>query len=425
MTNLDLASRDATMVAMKEPLPESNPNARLHATSSLPRRDFLETFGMGSLAAAFTGGLAYSGRAVDVRENRKPWQPLSDRKIRVGIVGYGVCQFGAQFGFQDHPNVEIVAVSDLFPDRRDGLMKACRCGKSYESLEVLVKDPKIEAVFVATDAPSHARHCLEVLRHGKHVMCAVPATWGSIEEGEQLLETVKKTGLKYMMAETSCYHAECHAMRTIYRAGGFGRLVYSEGEYYHHSPTPIDSFKGWRIGSPPLWYPTHSTAYYVGVTDQRFTSVTALGFQGKSRYYQPGGNAYQNPFADEFALFETSEGGVSRMLMSMSVARYVDETGRVFGERGRMVGMRYVGELDEGFPDISRPPLPPSVPEGGHGGSHGPLMHEFITAILEDREPLVNIHQALSMTVPGIVAHQSALKGGERLKIPQYLRPTV
>ena len=33
--------------------------------------------------------------------------------------------FGAGFGFQDHPNVDIVAVSDLFPERRQGFMKAC------------------------------------------------------------------------------------------------------------------------------------------------------------------------------------------------------------------------------------------------------------------------------------------------------------
>lgn len=400
-----------------------------HQSSSSPasppptRRSFLHALGLGSLGTTLAGSALWSGHGADLREQRKPWQSVSDRKVRVGIVGYGVCRFGADFGFQDHPNVEIVAVSDLFPDRRDGLMKACRCAKAYESLEVLVKDPKIEAVFVATDAPSHARHCIEVLKHGKHAMCAVPVTWGSIEEGEQLLETVKRTGLKYMMAETSCYHASCHAMRTLYHAGGFGKLVYSEGEYYHHSVTPIDSYKNWRRGGPPIWYPTHSTAYYVGVTGHRFTSVSCLGFRGKSPIHQPGGNAYNNPFADEFAFFETSEGGASRMLMSTSVARHVEETGRVFGERGRMAGMQYWGEAEESLPDISRPALPPGVPEGGHGGSHGLLMNEFITAILENREPLVNIYEALAMTIPGIVAHESALKGGERLKIPQYDRP--
>ncbi len=389
------------------------------------RREFFTTLGWGSLGAALAGSVVGRLQAADVSANRTAWQSISDRKIRVGIVGYGVCKFGAAFGFQDHPNVEIVAVSDLFPDRRDGLMKACRCSKSYESLEVLVKDPTIEAVFVATDAPNHARHCMDVLNHGKHVMCAVPATWGSIEEGEKLLATVKKTGLKYMMAETSCYHAANHAMRQIYRAGGFGRLVYSEGEYFHYSPKPTASYKGWRVGSPPLWYPTHSTAYYVGVTGQRFTSVSGLGFKGKSEAYQKGANKYDNRFTDEFALFETSEGGSSRMCMGKSVQDLINETGRVFGERGWMDGLQYRGAMQEDLPDTARPGLPPGMPEGGHGGSHGNLTNEFITAILEDREPLVDIYEALAMTIPGIVAHKSARKGGERLKIPQYERPKV
>src|SRR3972149_9555417 len=53
-------------------------------------------------------------RANQIVTNQAPWKPFSDRKIRVGIAGYGVCRFGADFGFQNHPNVEIVAVTDLF-----------------------------------------------------------------------------------------------------------------------------------------------------------------------------------------------------------------------------------------------------------------------------------------------------------------------
>jgi predicted dehydrogenase len=387
--------------------------------NAMVRRDFLQTMGKVSFGTLVAGSV--SMQATDARQGQtqKTWEPVSDRKLRVGIVGYGVCRFGAAFGFQDHPNVEIVAVSDLIPDRREGLMKACRCDKSYESLEVLVKDPKIEAVFVATDAPNHARHCMEVLRHGKHVISAVPAVLGSIEDAERLLETVKKSGLKYMMAETSYYRADCYGMRQIYNAGGFGRLIYSEGEYYHYRSTPIDSYKGWRIGMPPLWYPTHSTAYYVGVTGKRFTSVSCVGFSADFDAYKPGANRYDNRFTDEVALFETSEGGSSRMLMCKGIQDLTVERGRVFGERGWMDGTEYHGAMKE-LPDLSRPPLPPGMPAGGHGGSHGPLANEFITAILEGRGPLVNIYEALAMTVPGIVAHQSALKGGETLKIPQF-----
>lgn len=390
--------------------------------SAIDRRGFIAGLGIGSLGAALAGSFPARELAAAQPSPRKKWQPISDRKVRVGIVGYGYCRFGAQFGFQDHPNVQIVAVSDLIPARRAGLMKACRCGKSYESLEVLVKDPKIEAVFLATDAPSHARHSIEALKHGKHAMSAVPATFGSIEEGEKLLETVKKTGLKYMMAETSSFRADCYAMRQIYQAGGFGKLIYSEGEYYHYGPKPLPSYKGWRVGCPPLWYPTHSTAYYVSVTGKRFTAVSCGGFRGGFDAYKPGANRYKNEFTDEVALFQTSEGGMSRMLMCKGTRGRVIETGRVFGQRGWMEGTTYRGAVKK-LPDTRRPPLPPGVPGGGHGGSHGLLMNDFVTAILANRQPLVNIYEALAMTVPGIVAHSSALKDGETMKISQYLPP--
>jgi predicted dehydrogenase len=348
----------------------------------------------------------------------KGWQPVSDRKIRVGIVGYGVCQFGAAFGFQNHPNVEVVAVSDLFPDRCAALAKECRCEKTYPSLEELVKDDNIEAVFVATDAPSHARHCIEVLKHGRHVASAVPAVFGSLEDADKLFTAVKESGRKYMMFETSSFHEDLYAMRQIFRAGGLGRLVYSEGEYYHYMEQPIPSYKDWRVGLPPQWYPTHSNAYYACVTGGSFTEVSCTGMPSLVGHLQPANNRYKNRFGTEIALFRTSEGGMSRMAVSWDTPGVGGEMGRVRGQKGSFYG-KYEG-LEKSLPDLLRPPLPPGVEPGSHGGSHGYLMNEFVTAILQDRRPLVHIGMALNLTVAGIVAHKSALKDGELLKIPQF-----
>jgi len=348
------------------------------------------------------------------------WVPVSDRKIRVGIVGYGVCKFGAKFGFQDHPNVEVAAVSDLFPDRCAELAKETNCTKTYPSLEELVKDDSIEAVFVATDAPSHARHCMEVLKHEKHVASAVPAVFGSLEEAEELFDAVKRSGKKYMMFETSCFREDLYSMRQLYKAGSLGEIVYAEGEYWHYSEKGIDSYKNWRHGMPPQWYPTHSDAYYVGVTDGSFTEVSCLGRPGKMERYQKGNNRYNNPFATEISFYRTSEGGMARMSRSSDTPGhgFGSETGRIRGLKGSFYG-KYNG-FDQDLPDLIRPALPPGVPAGGHGGSHGRLMDEFVTAILQDRKPLVDIATALNMTVGGIVAHQSAMKDGEWMKIPQY-----
>ena len=348
----------------------------------------------------------------------RQWVSISDRKVRVGLVGYGVCRFAAAFGFQNHPNVEVIAVSDLFPDRCAELAKICGVSKTYPSLEDLVKDDNIEAVFVATDAPNHAKHCLEVLKHGKHVAVAVPAVFGSLEEADQLMEAVQTSGLKYMMFETSMFRSNLYAMRQLYKAGDLGEIVYSEGEYYHYMPEPIDSYKGWRIGLPPQYYPTHSNAYHIGVTDGSFTEVSCMGMKSTIKDFEVSANIYKNPFATEIAMFRTSEGAMARMAVSWDTPGDHGERGRVRGQKGSFYE-QYEG-LSKELPDLVRPGLPEGVPAGGHGGSHGLLTDEFITAIIQDRTPLVNVAMALNMSVSGIIAHQSALRDGELLKIPQY-----
>lgn len=403
---------------------------------SSSRRTFLKSVGLATSAVGLGGAAVAqekdqppqdaSGKVIAGFEKTqtdpnaaKDWQPFSDRKIRVGIAGYGLCAFGAQFGFQKHPNVEVVAVTDLIPSRRADLAKACGCEQTYPSCEEMIKDDRIEAVFIATDAPSHARLAVAALEHGKHVASAVPAVFGSLEDADRLLEAVKKSGRKYMMFETSYFHSDLFAWHQQYHAGQFGKLVYSEGEYYHYFGEPLGGYNpktkqvdtnGWRKGLPPQWYPTHSNAYYIGVTGGSFTEVSCMGNPSVVPHLQADNNHYKNPFGSEIALFRTSEGGMSRMAVCWDMPSGHGEKGRVYGQKD-----------NKGAVSIDRPPLPPSVSAGGHGGSHGQLTSEFVDAILRDRKPWVDVAQALNMTVAGIVAHQSALKGGELLKIPQYV----
>lgn len=360
-------------------------------------------------------GFEDSGSAANPYEG---WMPVSDRKIRVGLVGHGVCKFASQFGFQDHPNVQVVAVSDLVPERCSEMAKVCKCSKTYPSLEEMVKDDSIEALFIATDAPSHFRHCMEALRHGKHVAVAVPAVFGSLEDAFALFDAVQKSGLTYMMFETSCFRESLHSMRKIYEAGLFGNLVYAEGEYYHYMEKPIDSWKNWRVGLPPQWYPTHSNAFYPGVTGGSFTEVSCLGMPSIIEHLKPENNSYRNPFGTEIALFRTNEGGSARMAVSWDTPGDSGERGRVRGQKGTFYD-RFEGVAKLSL-DLKRPPLPPGMPLGGHGGSHGYLTNEFILSLLQKRKPLVDVAMALNLTVAGIVAHQSALKGGETMKIPQF-----
>ncbi|UCD30741.1 MAG: Gfo/Idh/MocA family oxidoreductase [Planctomycetota bacterium] len=347
------------------------------------------------------------------------------------MVGGG---FGSSFQWHQHPNCMVHAVSDLRDDRRNRLMNTYKCDRTYDSLGKLILDKEIEAVAVFTGAPDHVRHSVAVMNTGKHVICAVPAAM-NLEECEQLLEAKKRNQRKYMMAETSYYNYHAIAARQLFNQGKFGELFYSEVEYYHPILDKERDYYWWRNGKPtwrhgyvPMLYPTHSTGYLVGVTRERLTEVSCLGW-GDPNDTDLKDNQYHNPFNVQVALMKTDEGNVCRcnicyigtargeraQWFGSKLAYYMPGSGgQPFKIQGKDApNWKEVPRFWERLPEFLRH-------ETGHGGSHSFLTHEFIAALVEDREPAIDIYESLAMNAPGIVAHQSALKGGEQLKIPQY-----
>jgi predicted dehydrogenase len=360
-----------------------------------------------------------------------PWEPFGDRKVRVGIAGYGFCSFGAQFSFQDHPNAEVVAATDLDPERCRKLAQVVGAKRTYPSAEEMMdKEGKnMDAVFIATDAPSHADLALRALDRGYHVASAVPALFGEgqLDRAPKLVEAVRKSGLVYALYETTAFRPQCIAMRRIYEAGGFGQMVYTEGEYFHYSTGrgSVGSYKGWRIGLPPQYYPTHSNGFYTCVTHGHFTEVSCVGAPDDTGnpIYTERKNRYGNPFRSEVAFFKTGDGGSARMTVAWGLPGYHGELGRCFGTRGCYRNDRYAGDdsLVKGL-KLVRAGLPPGmVNNWHHGGSHPYLTDDFLRAILvPGHKVCVDVATALNTTVPGVYAHMSAMKGGETLKIPVF-----
>jgi len=402
--------------------------------SPLSRRDFVK---QGSCALAATALATRPLMAVDT----------SPKKIRIGVVGGG---FGASFQWHEHPDCVVQAVSDLRPERRDRLMKTYGCATSYPSLEELVKARDIDAVAIFTDGPLHVQHTVEAMKHGKHVISAVPAAWATLEQAELLIETVKQYGLTYMMAETGYYQQSTISARKFYREGKFGELFYCEAEYQHPGLEVLyweNGRKTWRYGVAPMHYPTHSSSQLVGVTGERLTEVVCHGWGDGDPILQD--NDYQNPFWNESAMFRTDRGHGFRMNIWWKGAHRGCERAQWIGSEMSFYNYHPNGlgpvvirsnermETDDAgfarkaptFEKYEQPEwwktdlLPePLRHSSGHEGSHTFLTHEFIESLTQGRQPTVNVEEALAYTVPGIVAHQSALQGGALMKIPRYER---
>ena len=370
-----------------------------------------------------------------------PYVPYSDRKVRVGIAGEGFASFGSGFAYQEHPNVEVVSCSELKPDRLKLLQERVKAPKAYPSCEEMIRhaaEDKLDAVYVATDARSHIQLAIMALEHGLHVVSAVPAFFGKdqLEYVPKLVDAVKRSGRLYMMNETSAFRPECYAMRKMYEDGLFGAISYCEGEYFHWFGQPdkdkgkahdFFSYKGWRWGLPPQYYPTHSNSYYTCVTHKRFTEVTCTGIASLCfPYTREGQNEFGNPFGSEYAMFKCEDGSCARMLVAFDHPSYYAEMGRIWGQKGCYVPEKegYRGLFkDQVTANPSRylkPRLAPCIKHfGGHGASHAYLTDDFIRGILvKDHKVCVDVVTALNTTIAGVYAHLSAMKGGEALKVP-------
>lgn len=391
------------------------------------RRKFLGEFGA---TAATAAALGTSGLSSPTRAAAAP------KKVRMGIVGGG---FGGSFQWHLHPECKVAGVSDLRADRRRHLQETYQCDVAYNSLSELVKDPNIDAVAVFTGAPDHVNHVCEVLAHGKHVICAVPAAM-NMEECDRLAEAVRKSGLTYMMAETSFFRQEVITARRMYEKGEFGDLFCCEAEYHHDGLQSLFWENGqpggertWRYGFPPMHYPTHSTSMLISVTGERLTEVTCVGWGDDDPILKD--NAYKNPFWSATAFFKTDRNHACRIAVYWKVAAPGTERASWYGSKksffmtdpnglGPMVaesGDKITPFKQPNYYETELPP-PLRIPTG-HGDSHAFLTHEFIDALLTGRRPAIDLYEALAYTVPGIGAHQSALRGGETLHVPVIKRP--
>ncbi|MAG57684.1 MAG: oxidoreductase [Planctomycetes bacterium] len=366
-------------------------------------------------------------------------QRPKDVKVRLAVAGGG---FGARHHWHEHPHCAVTAVTDLVAGRRQALAKAYDCDQVFPSLERMLAEAAdtFDAVAVFTDAPSHAKHTLMCLNAGKHVTVACPVAL-TLEDCQKIKEAKEKTGLRYMMHESSWYRQPCIAAREAYAKGQFGRLAFSEVEYFHpgigarsHGLSSTRGKRTWRWGFPPMLYPTHALGLLVGVTGERIVKVSCAG-QLVSKDFPAGkDNAYGNPFDNEIALGHTDRGNICRFGVLWNVAGH-GERGQWLGEKmscfmagsgGQPRARRGVSGRWQAWnvPDYWKTDrLPESMRHNsGHGGSASFLSAEFVEALVEKREPTVDVYQSIAMTAPGIVAHDSAMKGGALMNVPSFDR---
>lgn len=387
--------------------------------------------------------------------------------INIGVVGAGA--FGMAFIplFKAHPLVDEVYAAEQLPERRDRLASHPGVDRVYETFEQLCESDA-DAIAIFTQRWTHGPLAVAALRAGKHVYSSVPAAV-TMAELTELVQTVGRTGLTYMLGETSYYYPSNVFCREKFRRGEFGRFVYGEGEYLHdmshgfYEPFSGSNGPEWKryASFPPMLYPSHSVSMVLAVTGARMVSVSCLGFtdEHEDGVFRPELSHWQNGFSNESALFRTSDGGMARINEFRRVghsggasvrcsiygteASYEEQANaRVWVTRakemadvsGLMVcapirkpddwesrrreGAQedFLGGLAPVHPRGRLPPELNGLPNG-HYGSHQFLVDDFLKGCALGKLPPNHVWQAARYCAPGIVAHESARRGGAVMEV--------
>ncbi|SDE67750.1 Gfo/Idh/MocA family protein [Auraticoccus monumenti] len=390
--------------------------------------------------------------------------------MKIGIVGAG--QFAGSFAslWQLHPDVTSVQITDLIPERAEAMASRYGLAGTLPDADAVV-DSDVDAVAVFTQRWLHAPLVLQALAAGKHVYSAVPMAY-TADEVAAVVAEVERTGLVYMLGETSYYNpAVVHARRQL-ADGAFGRLFYAEGDYVHdmdngfYAAYQFSGGEDWKptASYPPMQYPTHAVGGVLGAWPTHATGVSCIGIPDDrgDGVFDREVSLFGNDWSNMSAHFQLADGGVMRI----NEFRRVGHPSHVHESRFRFYGTDGVLEQHsaaatwsdrqelvdisplfrtgtEHVPAAEREGIDPALlhsfmsgtapvqdraglpaefegAKNGHEGSHHFLADDFVRAVTRRTQPPVNAWLAARFNLPGIAAMESARRGGERVDVPDH-----
>lgn len=364
------------------------------------------------------------------------------KQINIAIVGLG---FGAEFIpiYQKHPLANMYAICQRNEDKLNEIGDAFGVAKRYTDYDELLKDPNVDAVHINTPIQAHAEQSLKALRAGKHVACTVPMAT-TVEECRQIVEACEETGLTYMMMETVIYSREFLFVKEMYEKGELGKIQFLRASHQQE----MAGWPGYWEGLPPMHYATHCVGPVLALPKAQAEYVSCFGSGRIDENLIP---KYGSPFAIETCHIKLKDSDLSAEVTRslFNTARQYRESFDVYGSKKSFEwtliehedSVIHTGEVPERvkIPDYAYL-LPNEIASfttagvydsddnqhlsfiqgAGHGGSHPHLVHEFLTALHEGRAPYPDARQSANITCVGILAHESAMAGGQIIKLPEF-----
>lgn len=368
--------------------------------------------------------------------------------IRLGIVG--ACGRGGSVRrvLGAFPELHVEAVCDVKAEALHEVALSLGSPREYTDSNAMLGDGGLDAVIIGTPMPLHVPQSIAALRAGVHVLSEVPAGV-SIEECRQLVLACRDSKALYVMGENFSYHRPNVLVLEMVRQGLFGATYYAEGEYLHELKQLNEETtwrRRWQTGINGVTYGTHSlgpilewmrAAPVAAAARDRVVAVCCAG--SGHHYRDPRGDRYENEDSCVM-LCRFASGGLAKVRVDMLSERPhamhnhvlqgtegCYESARAPGDRNRVWLSSWSGSSGEwldldSLADEFLPAWYRAAAEtaqlAGHGGSDYYVLRDFVDAVLGVHKATVGIHEAMDMTLPGLVSQESIQRGGVWLPVP-------
>jgi predicted dehydrogenase/GNAT superfamily N-acetyltransferase len=364
--------------------------------------------------------------------------------LTVGIAG--ACARGANFKLGcEAAGLHIIAACDVNTDALAAAATALGAPHIFSDYETMLDTVRPDAVIIGTPMPLHVPQALAALERGIHVLSEVPAGV-SMEECRQLVAACAASKALYMMAENYTYIKNNVLVRELARRSLFGDIYYAEGEYLHELKELNETTRWrrqWQTGIAGVTYGTHSLGPILQwMPSDRVTRVCCA--DAGRRYTDPRGVSYAQ--TTPVMLCRTARGALIKIRVDMlsnrphAMTNYSLQGTDGCYESGRggpcdraKLWLRALSEsvewldldtlmqsddfVEQYLPARWRNP-PDAARRAGHGGGDYFVVLDFVNAITGVSPCPIGIHEAMDVTLPGLVSQQSALEDGRWLDVP-------
>lgn len=161
-----------------------------------------------------------------------------EEPVRIGVIGAGQIATTHFKNYSQIPEVKVVAVSDLFPEKVEAARKNFDIADGYADYRELLARDDIDAVDVCVHNNKHAPLAIAALKAGKHVYCEKPMA-GTYRDAADMYQTAQETGRMLHIQMGTLYTAEARAARRLIEDGHLGKIYYARSFGYRRRGRPF------------------------------------------------------------------------------------------------------------------------------------------------------------------------------------------